>query len=410
MKLADISLVYNLNDHLNKNGEALIQIRIYLNGERKLISTGTHVKPDEWDTGKMQVKGRKDKDLLNIQLRDKIRAYEDQQDNLYKRSRTITIGSILSLKNPELHGGKSFISFCRKEIEVRADITPNTKRHHRTYLTRLIEFRNEIYFSDIDFTMLKDFENFLLNYEFTKQDKVYRLSKTRVFKYLKFFRTYVNLAIKKELFEEHLSPFKKWDISIYTKAERQAALRKTYLDFSEIKRIEALTFKGDSKHLNTIKEFFLFQCYSGLAYNDMIRIKREHVIYEVNLRQGKGYTIQINRGKTDQPIYIPIYLMGLEAGRILDKRMKRPGKYIFDELTGQYINRELKRIARAAGIDKNITSHVGRHSCAMLLRKNGISIDVIQRILGHSSLKSTQIYASIDHDIIRESLMKVSFN
>lgn len=409
MKLADISFVFNYNKTLNKKGEGAIHIRIYLK-RRKLIPTGIHIKPEHWDSDKEKIKGRSDNDLLNIQLLKKKRAYEDRQEYLFKKSLPITLESITNTKNPDMFGNMSFTEFCEKEIELRADISESTKVNHRTYLTRLKEFQERIYFSDIDFELLKSYENFLLSYEFEKNKKKFKIGKTRVYNYLKFFRTYLKLAIKNDLFDETSSPFKKWNIAPYTNAERQAAKNKTYLEYDEIKRIEALSFKGESAHLNGIKEFFLFQCYTGLAYNDMMRLKNEHVNHEVSL-QGKGHIITLKRGKTDEPFYLPIYLLGDEAEHILTKRLKRTGKYLFADYTVQHLDRELKRIATAARIEKKITSHVGRHSCAMLLRRKNIPIDVIQKILAHASLKSTQIYANIDKDIIRSALKnQISIN
>ncbi len=407
MKLAEISFVHNYNKHLSKKGEAAIHLKIYLNTKRKLIKTGIYVKPGEWDPIKEQVKSRGDKDILNVRLREIKRTYEDQQDALFKKNKVITIASICSLQNPE-HGTESFIDFCKAEIEERAEIRASTKKNHRTYLNRLTEFKKEIYFGDIDYTLLDGYEKFLLNYQYEINEVKHTISKTMALNYLKFFSTYLNIAIKKDLFEEYLSPFRKFNWTRYKTAERQAALNRTVLEYEEVQRIEALTFKGDLKHLNEIKEFFLFQCYTGLAYNDMTRLKNSHINHEVSIN-GKGYYIQLSRGKTNEPLYIPVHLLGAEANRILTKKMKRTGRYLFDTFSVQYIDRELKRIAAAARIDKNLTSHVGRHSAAMFLRRNNIPSDTIQRILGHANIKTTLIYARIDKNIIRAELKKANF-
>jgi len=410
MRLADISLEFNVNKtNLNKRGEGPIQVRIYLrnnpgkNQDRKLISTGIRVKPTEWDDSKQIIKGRSDKDMLNVRLRDFLRRYIDRQDYLYKKNRTISIESISDWDNPEMHRLDSFTKFCKDEIEARADIEDVTKKHHRTYLNRLNEFKTEVYFSDLHYEFLQDYERFLIKYRYTVGDEKKKLDLTRIHKYLKFIRTYINIAVKKDLFEDHQSPFKKFDTSKYSRAERQVVKKRVDLSINEIRKIERLELKGDLVNLNYIRDFFLFQCYTGLAYADMIRLKNSSTNHEVTL-QGKGYVIELSRRKTGEAIYLPIYLLGKTPNDILKRRLRAKGRFLFDQYTNQYINRELKRIARMAGINKRVTSHIGRHSCAMLLLHYKVPDQAIKMVLAHANLSTTQLYTRPGKDYLRESL------
>ena len=144
-----------------------------------------------------------------------------------------------------------------------------------------------------------------------------------------------------------------------------------YFNESSLKKLE--NWQPDSPKLDKIKDVFLFACYTGLSYSDLQDFTVEDG-YIVDKRQktGEGYTIWVTQ----------------KAQMILDKWGKLP---LF---TNQVTNRYLKEVCYKAGI-KEATFHMARHTFAVDALNKGVPLEVVSRILGHSKISTTQIYAKV---------------
>lgn len=149
-----------------------------------------------------------------------------------------------------------------------------------------------------------------------------------------------------------------------------------------------------------MRNVFLFQAYTGLAYADAKRLSVKDIQVD-----GKGdYWIRMKRKKTLVAFSIPLLA---PASRILESYM--PGKVVDEPLlpviSNQKMNANLKLIQELAGINKNLTTHLARHTFATTITlSNGVPIETVSRMLGHSKLSTTQVYAKVLDGKIAEDM------
>jgi len=183
----------------------------------------------------------------------------------------------------------------------------------------------------------------------------------------------------------------------FKKTERQ------FLTERELKLIEETTFKIPS--YEKIKDLFVFACYTGLSYIDVKELKADHLVIGLD----GGDWLYTKRTKTDEPLKIPLLP---EAKEIIEKYRDEPMIEAEGRLLPIYsnhmINRTLKDIAEACGIRKNLTFHVARHTFATAITlSNGVPIETVSKLLGHSKLSTTQIYAKVVEKKIGEDMQNL---
>lgn len=160
-----------------------------------------------------------------------------------------------------------------------------------------------------------------------------------------------------------------------------------YLTENEIKAI--MSKKFPTKRLEQVRDIFIFSCFCGLAYIDMANLREENICpsFDGNL------WIMGRREKTG--VRFNILLLDI-AKRILDKyKGQLPTGRLLPVLSNQKTNAYLKEIGDVCGIKKNISFHLARHTFATYLLSKGVSIESISKMLGHTNIKTTQIYARI---------------
>jgi site-specific recombinase XerD len=168
-----------------------------------------------------------------------------------------------------------------------------------------------------------------------------------------------------------------------------------YLTQHELTIIEEKTFR--LQRLSFVRDIFLFQCYTGLAYSDMARLTIGHVSPGID---GNKWII-IRRKKTDVRAAIPLLPKAEELIQKYHSGSTEPGKPLFSFYAIQKFNAYLHEIAELCEINKNLTSHVGRRTFATTIAlANGISLETISKLLGHTSTRITSQYAVVtDHKI-----------
>jgi len=199
----------------------------------------------------------------------------------------------------------------------------------------------------------------------------------------------LNWAIKNEYLENN--PFVNYTIS-FKKYDRG------FLTKEEITSIEKLT--GLSKRLQYTKDFFVFQMYTGLAFSDMLDLKTSDIVVGID----KEYWIIKSRVKTDTKITIPLLPNTLEIlNRYSD--LSIADKNVFPKISNQKINKNLKDLGALAEIKQPLSTHLARHSAATTIwLNNGISIEVVSKMLGHTKISTTQIYGRIVEEKIAEEM------
>ena len=161
-----------------------------------------------------------------------------------------------------------------------------------------------------------------------------------------------------------------------------------------------VTASVDSAELDA----FLFCCYSGLRYSDFVRLTAQNLI-TVDGCQWLSFRSQ----KTGVKISLPLYLLFHGKALTILDRYKSDLKSFFSLPLNSTVNRELKRIKVLAKLNKHFSFHTARHTHATLLIYNGVQITTVQKLLGHRSVKTTEIYSEIFSGTIIKDLKQCKF-
>ncbi len=202
-------------------------------------------------------------------------------------------------------------------------------------------------------------------------------------KHLERLKKMVNWAVKNEWLEKN--PFISYRLK-YQKHHREF--------LNELELLSIQSFKFQNPMLEKVRDFFIFSCFTGLSFIDLTELKPQHLLSGVD---GAKW-IKTTRAKTDTPVNVPILKPALD---ILNKYQERssPGYVadrVFPKITNQEINRYLKVIAELCQIPKYLTFHLARHTFATTVTlMNGVPIETISKMLGHTKLSTTMIYAKV---------------
>ena len=372
-------LVYNRQNRLNRQGTALVQIEAYLNQRKSYFKTNIYLKPECWSKDGAQVINHPQSNELNAMLYEKILELQAIELSYWKRGLESNLSTLKEAVKKGIKPVVSFLKFAIQTIE-NSDRKPGTKDNMLGTVATLKEFRNVIEFTDINYTFLKEFDAFLRN----KGLKV-----NTVGKHMRILRTLVNEAINEGYILQEAYPFRKFKI----KKEKKEHNFLMPADLEKLENLELPDRKNNSRH---VLDAFLFCCYTGLRFSDFKQLSNRNLI----IIDGNSWLI-LNSLKTGSKLQIPLYL--LFRGKALNiishyNSIEELSKIGCNSDT----NRILQKLVQMAGINKKITYHTARHTCATLLVHQGVPITTVQRILGHTSVRTTQIYS----DVFAETLIK----
>ena len=171
---------------------------------------------------------------------------------------------------------------------------------------------------------------------------------------------------------EYTSPY------LVFRPRKFATSKLKYLEEEDLQKI--INFKSLNKTLNKVRDLFVFQAFTGLSYADAIKVREE----DVKVIRGKKYIVD-KRQKTLQEYAIRLYP---ESLAILERY-----NYDMNLLTNQSYNRFLKSLAVIVGVREDLTSHMARHTFATIALNRGVPLQIVAKMLGHSTSKCTEIYA-----------------
>lgn len=196
----------------------------------------------------------------------------------------------------------------------------------------------------------------------------------------KILKTYINRAISAGNMEVQNNPYLKFKVKRGTNFDRK------YLTAEELTKIESKVM--GTTRVGIVRDLFLFSCYTGLAYSDAARLTQDYITSE----NGELW-IKIRRMKTDKETVIMLLPQALAIIRKYNGVKK--GR-LLPYITNQRMNSYLKLVADICEIKKELTTHVARHTFATTVTlMNGVSLEVVQKMLGHSSIRTTEIYAKL---------------
>ena len=374
-------LVYNRKKQLNKQGTALVQVEASLNQRKVYFKTNIYLKPEHWDKQTAQVCNHPQANDLNSMLFEFMLHLQGIELSFWKRGVPATLSLLKDAMKKNRPINVTFPVFA-KEYVTHSDRRESTKENLYTTITVLQEFRPGLDFKDITYSFLKDFEVYL-------REKGNGIN--TVAKHLRQLRTLVNEAINQGYIHADAYPFRKFKI-------KQEKGRHEFLTPDELRKLENL--EVSDKKLRHVLDAFLFCCYVGLRYSDFCQLTPANFI-RVN---GKRW-LHFKSLKTGIELRLPLHLLFEgKALAILDR-------YNIAEFaslgSNSEVNKALSVIAGMARIKKHVTYHTARHTCATLLIHQGVPITTVQKLLGHTSVKTTEIYSEILSNTIVKDLRAV---
>ncbi len=402
---------FNLKNKSDKDKETLIYLYFRFNEKRLKITTGETVMPRYWNFKERKVREVKSYPkhiYVNDRLRELKNAIESAYRNLQSRGIDPSVNElkkeyILELsdhipqKTPQFWPEYELFIEAEKGRVVNDVIKDynSLKKHLKAYEKH---FNVEVTFTSFNYSFYQQFVQFL-TYETIKPDKEKGLAANTVGKQIKNLKIFLNHCFRKEIVE-------RFDISEYKIITEE--VDKIYLSEEEITKIYNYDFK-DQPELDHHRDLFVFGCYTGLRFSDLIRVHPNRII---------NGDIRIKQSKTNRLVVIPLHPV---AKAIIDKR----GESLTKNVNSATFNKNIKIIGRLAGIKDNImvtkkkgpyktettykkheliTSHTCRRSFCTNQFLKGVPSYLIMKISGHKTEKSFLKYIKIDEELAAKKI------
>lgn len=383
---------YLRTNHVNRDGTCAIMVRISVNGERTAFSTKLSADPNKWDADTNHVDGKSKADKeLNRTLDDMRASIRNHYYELERYEALVTAEKVrnaflgITVRTESLMQlFKEYVDECRSLLGI-SRTKATVQKYDRCY-RRVQEFLKAKYkLSDIPLVeighkFITDLECYLRT--------VSKCNENTTAKFLQTFKMIIIRARNNGYIKG--DPFANYKI-------RLKRVDRGYLTEEELKILRETPIT--SKRVAQVRDVFLFACYTGLAYIDLKLLRAENIRTSFDGNQW----IMTHRHKTDTPVNVPILDIPME----LIERYKGVSKkgYILPILSNQKMNQYLKDVAEACGIEKNITFHMARHTFATTVTlSQGVPIESVSKMLGHTQIKTTQIYARITNEKISRDM------
>ncbi len=366
-------LVFNRTKRLNKNGRALVQIEATQHKRKKYFSTKIYLEADQWDYGRQQVINHDNATYLNAYLYELKLKVEQQELLFWKRGQDCTLDMLKQAVSGHDAITDNFLTFAHRAVD-HSTRRPSTKQNMKSTIRILEKTHKTITFQDLTPTFIT---------KLTRQLHQ-TMSAATAGKHLRHLRTLINAAIQQGYMPPSLYPF------AAIRIKREKAKHRNLTD-EEVTAMENLQLEGSSAQ---IRDAFLFSCYTGLRFSDFRAMRPENI----HLIEGERW-VSITSAKTGVKSSVPIEsIFEGKAHEILERYGSV--RTFADIGNNADVNKALGVITQRAGITKKVTFHVARHTCATMLIRRGVPITTIQRILGHTSVSTTQLYAETDERAI----------
>ncbi len=358
-------LIYNRSGRLREDGTAPLFIRVIFDRKIKYVNTDICLKPTEWSEKKKTiVKHRKALELNNC-IRELITRISDYEIDCKRTGIEFNPVDVLTVSVDA-----NFIEFMQTAINDTSFNSVGTYKNHMATLNRLIESKAIRGFEDLTLAGIERFDKFLRE---KKHLNVNSLNSRH-----KILRKYVFLALQKHFIKK--DPYEHFQIPTEKYGKRK------YLSMDMLNAI--IDKEMPNRRLQLVKDMFVFSCFTGLSYADVQKLTPAD-FYKYN----RTSFIITDRSKTEEESSIPLLP---QASAIVEKYYDKESTSLLPILTNQRMNSYLKEIQDICGIDINITFHVARHTFATTITlEHGVPIETVSRMLGHKSLKTTQVYAKL---------------
>ncbi len=379
-------LYYLKKSKIDNQGKAPIYLRITVDGKRSEISIKRKIEIERWDSASSKVKGRTEevkelnsyldiltskvyqhhKDLIqenklvtSESLKNKFLGVEEKQRTL------ITVFKSHNNQVRKLVGKEYAAGTLERYITVRKHLESFMKHQYKV---------SDMSLKNINHQFITDFEFYL------KTER--NCGHNSTIKYIKNFKKIVRIALANNWITH--DPFLNYKVRL-KEVERQ------FLSEDEIQTM--LSKNLHTPRLEQVRDIFVFCCFTGLAYSDVKKLTKDNLVLGID---GEKW-IKVNRTKTDTRSNIPVLPIAMEIIKKYENHPESVTKgVLLPVLSNQKSNAYLKEIADLCKINKNLTTHLARHTFATTVTlTNGVPLETVSKMLGHRSIKTTQHYAKI---------------
>lgn len=386
-----------------KNNEIPLQLCITKDRKKKFVSLGISVLPEHWDFEKNEPKRNcPNKEVIQQIILQKTAEYQSQILDYKLVNKDFTTTTLIEKVNKPLKA-KTVHELFNIQIErLNSAKRLNYALTYKHLLSSLLKFNKhlDIYFSDIDISWLKKYENWLRGND---------LKPNTIAVYFRTLRTLYNLAIEEGIVKAEYYPFKAFNVAKLSQETAKRAICKD--DINAI-----INYKADysvSPYSEIAIDIFTFSYFmGGINFVDIANLTKENII---------DNQLSYVRKKTKKLIRLPLQPKAVE---LIEKYSNPENPYLFPILDSFHkteqqkanrvhkviakVNKRLKEIGKELNIPITLTSYCARHAFCTQLKFNGVSTSIISQILAHSSEKVTQIYLnSFGNETINEAMRKL---
>lgn len=368
-----VYVVYDFRHRATNLKKGVVDICVSFDRKRRYISTGVKIFPNEWNKRTLVVHNRMDCVQLNERISAVKKRVDDYITECINETKAFSFEDLALYLDIKESRGVSFIDWMEKEINEDETLCGYTKKSYNQLVSYLRRYGGIVRFADITGINAEKFVNHLHKLGL-KQQTIHGLYKVLV--------KYTNIARKRGIING--------DPLLGVSVPRGKSEQGRWLTEDELHRMETTKILSP---LDKVRDVFLVQCYTGLAYTDLMT-----AVSPENIQERNGMKVLAGtRHKTDELYIIPLVP---ECVAILERY-----GYCLPYMTLQQYNMRIKAVADMCGIDKPIASHWGRRTCGMVLLNHGISIEVVAKILGHANIRTTQAcYAKILDNTVIEAI------
>jgi site-specific recombinase XerD len=367
-------------------------VRISISGEKAEFSSLTFVRPEMWSPlGKVMGKTKESQkindtlDRIKIALDSHYKAILDKDGYVTAEKlkdtylgREIRKTTVLSLYDTKVEQKRNLVGKTIRDTTLSKYLA--TRKRVGDFMVHKYK-KEDMPIRDVDFQFVTDYEVYLKS--------VCKCGHNSTVKHLRYLKQIITNALKNRYIT--VDPFDDYTLGY-------KPVKKEFLIEPEIKKL--MNKKFEAPRLEEVRDVFLFQIFTGLAYIDAANLTEENIIEDgfgqkwIQLTRQKS-SVQANIPLLDVPLSILKKYNGLENGKLLPIH------------TNQKMNEYLKEIASLCGINKRLTTHCGRHSFGTIMLTKGVSIESVSKMLGHTNITTTQIYAKVLNQKIFTEVNKV---
>lgn len=358
-------------DYKNSKGLNPVCLRLTINRKVKTYSLKIFVDSNFWDAEKGICKKTAPNWYNNNNFIDQARNKAERiihEAKIYEKP--LSFFDFERLFKGDILNTDSFYEFCRHELKInKACFSSETMRTYTTQISKLEQFRTKLLFSDINHDFLNAYKGYMIETLGNCENTYY--------KSLTWLKSMINRAIRKGIIKTN--PFLNYPL-------KKGKGNREFLSIHELEAIKNIEQNKLTPGEKNVHNYFLFACYTGLRFTDIKNLQFSHIKKNIDDQQ----YIELIMHKTKEPVMVPLRENSLKLIQTGFHNQK-----VFRVLSNQKTNDFLKEIIKKAGINKTISFHCARHTFATISIELGIPLEVTSKLLGHTDIKTTQIYGRI---------------